>query len=155
PCGGVAVGRSGQSRRCIAAFTKGRQRSLPPDRHHDPNHTSYPHDDPVARPQGSAPKGVNERGKLWHQQAASHWIGGRYAVRVGLQIPVFTWPAAREHLGATFGQIARRAEDAGFASLWVMDHFFQLPDLGPADDEMLEGWTALAFAAGQTTRITL
>jgi alkanesulfonate monooxygenase SsuD/methylene tetrahydromethanopterin reductase-like flavin-dependent oxidoreductase (luciferase family) len=36
-----------------------------------------------------------------------------------------------------------------------MNHFFQLLDLGPADDEMLEGWTALAFADGRTSRIRL
>lgn len=40
-------------------------------------------------------------------------------------------------------------------SLWVMDHFFQIQNLGPAEHEMLEGWSALAFAAGVTNRIRL
>ena len=76
-------------------------------------------------------------------------------MRIGLQIPNYTWPNGCASLGATFGQIAERAESAGLYSLWVMDHFFQLPDLGPAENEMLEGWNALSFAAGRTNRIKL
>jgi F420-dependent oxidoreductase-like protein len=41
------------------------------------------------------------------------------------------------------------------ASLWVMDHFFQIRSLGPSEHEMLEGYSALAYAAGVTERITL
>ncbi len=76
-------------------------------------------------------------------------------MRVGLQVPNFTWPGGQENLGDTFGLIAERAERAGFYSLWVMDHFFQIRGLGPAENEMLEGWSALAFAAGRTNRIKL
>jgi len=76
-------------------------------------------------------------------------------MRIGLQIPNYTWPNGGDSLGDTFGQIAERAERAGLYSLWVMDHFFQLPDLGPAENDMLEGWNALSFAAGRTNRIKL
>jgi F420-dependent oxidoreductase-like protein len=76
------------------------------------------------------------------------------SVRIGLQIPAFTWPGAAE-LGATFGAIAERAEQAGFDSLWVMDHLFQIGTIGPPDMDMLEGWSALAFAAARTHRIKL
>src|SRR5262249_34445880 len=38
---------------------------------------------------------------------------------------------------------------------WVMDHFFQIRGLGPSENAMLEGWTALGFAAGVTNRIRL
>lgn len=76
-------------------------------------------------------------------------------MRVGLQVPKFHWDGGAEQLGRTFGDIARRAEDAGFSSFWVMDHFFQIPTVGPRDEEMLEGWSALAFAAGKTERIKL
>ena len=76
-------------------------------------------------------------------------------MRVGLQVPYFTWPGGPEALGETFGAVAKRSEDAGFSSFWVMDHFFQLPGLGPADYDMLEGYTALAFAAAKTSRIKL
>ena len=76
-------------------------------------------------------------------------------MRVGLQVSNFTYPNGQSQLGDTFGQIARRAERAGFYSLWVMDHFFQIGIIGPAEHEMLEGWSALAFAAGQTNHIKL
>lgn len=76
-------------------------------------------------------------------------------MRVGLQVPSFTWPYGQSELGDTFAQIAREAERAGFYSLWVMDHFFQIRGQGPAEHEMLEGWTTLGFAAGVTNRIKL
>jgi F420-dependent oxidoreductase-like protein len=76
-------------------------------------------------------------------------------MKVGLQVPYFTWPGGPEKLGETFGGVAKRAEDAGFASFWVMDHFFQLPGLGAIDTDMLEGYSALSFAAARTSRIKL
>jgi alkanesulfonate monooxygenase SsuD/methylene tetrahydromethanopterin reductase-like flavin-dependent oxidoreductase (luciferase family) len=76
-------------------------------------------------------------------------------MRLGLQVSFFTWPGAPGATGPTFGRIARSAEDAGLSSLWVMDHFFQIGTIGPPEADMLEGYTALAFAAGQTTRIEL
>ena len=76
-------------------------------------------------------------------------------MKLGLQVPNFTWPGGQEQLGDTFGLVAERAERAGFYSLWVMDHFFQISVVGPSEHEMLEGWSALAFAAGRTNRIKL
>jgi F420-dependent oxidoreductase-like protein len=76
-------------------------------------------------------------------------------MKAGLQVPYFTWPSGREGLGRTFGDVATRAEDVGFHSFWVMDHFFQLPGLGAADLDMLEGYSALAFAAAKTSTIKL
>lgn len=76
-------------------------------------------------------------------------------MRVGLQVPSFTWPNGQAQLGDTFGLIAQRAERAGFYSFWVMDHFFQIRMAGPPENEMLEGYTALAFAAGHTNHIKL
>ncbi|MDQ2716124.1 MAG: LLM class F420-dependent oxidoreductase [Chloroflexota bacterium] len=76
-------------------------------------------------------------------------------MRVGLQVPSFTWPNGQSELGDTFALIAERAERAGFYSMWVMDHFFQISMVGPVEHEMLEGWSALAFAAGRTNRIKL
>ncbi|HEV8193841.1 MAG TPA: LLM class F420-dependent oxidoreductase [Ktedonobacterales bacterium] len=76
-------------------------------------------------------------------------------MRVGLQVPNLTWPNRPEELGDTFSLIAERAERAGFSSFWMMDHFFQIRGVGPAEHEMLEGWSALAFAAGRTNRIKL
>ena len=76
-------------------------------------------------------------------------------MRLGTQISYFTWPDAPASIGPTFGRIARDADAAGLDSLWVMDHFFQISMIGPAELDMLEGYTALAFAAGQTQRIQL
>jgi F420-dependent oxidoreductase-like protein len=76
-------------------------------------------------------------------------------MRIGLQVPYFTWPNGPEAMAGTFAAVARRAEDAGFHSLWAMDHFFQIPGVGPAEYDMLEGYTALSFAAAHTSRIKL
>ena len=82
-------------------------------------------------------------------------------MRIGLQIPNFTWPGGPAGIAGTLANIARTADDAGFASLWVMDHFFQIGSrdrsmgLGPAEDEMLEGYSALAYMAGLTKKARL
>ena len=76
-------------------------------------------------------------------------------MKCGLQVSDFTWPDAPQSIGPTFARIARDADQAGMASLWVMDHFFQIRSIGPSEHEMLEGYSALAYAAGVTERITL
>ena len=76
-------------------------------------------------------------------------------MRIGQQVSYFSWPGAPASIGPTFGRIARNAEEAGVASLWVMDHFFQIGVIGPPELDMVEGYTALAFAAGKTSRIEL
>jgi F420-dependent oxidoreductase-like protein len=74
-------------------------------------------------------------------------------VKVGISLAAFPSPADR--IGPEITAIAQRAERAGFASIWVMDHFFQIKMIGPAEDPMLEGYAALAFLAGQTERVEL
>ncbi len=76
-------------------------------------------------------------------------------MELGLQVSYFSFPDAPDSIGPTFGRIARNAEQAGMTSLWVMDHFFQISMIGPPELDMLEGYTALAFAAGQTSTIRL
>ena len=76
-------------------------------------------------------------------------------MRLGLQVPDFTWPGSPRSLGPTFARIARSADESGMASLWVMDHFFQIEMVGPPEHEMLEGYSALAFAAAVTERVQL
>ena len=76
-------------------------------------------------------------------------------MKIGLQIDAFKWPGGPAQIGPTLGRIARTAEDAGFDSIWVMDHFFQIRGVGPATDPMLEGWTTLGYLAGLTTRARL
>jgi F420-dependent oxidoreductase-like protein len=76
-------------------------------------------------------------------------------MRIGLQNPSFSYPGGPEQIGPTFGRIARDADQAGLSSLWVMDHFFQIGVVGAPEEPMLEGYTALAYAAALTERITL
>jgi F420-dependent oxidoreductase-like protein len=76
-------------------------------------------------------------------------------MRLGLQVPSFTWPAGPAGIGPTLADIGRAAEEAGFASLWVMDHFFQIRQIGTPEQPMLEGYTALGYLAGATRRIKL
>jgi F420-dependent oxidoreductase-like protein len=76
-------------------------------------------------------------------------------MKVGLQVPSFTWPGGDAAIGPTLGAIGRTADEQGFDSLWVMDHFFQIEYVGDAGNPMLEGYTALGFLAGVTSRISL
>ena len=64
-------------------------------------------------------------------------------------------PAARPSCGPASPPIAAAAEEAGFGSIWVMDHFRQIPMFGGAWQDMLESWTTLAFLAGVTERVRL
>jgi F420-dependent oxidoreductase-like protein len=76
-------------------------------------------------------------------------------MKIGLQIPNFTWPGGPAQLAAKLREIAQTADEGGLASLWVMDHFFQIPPVGAAELDMLEGYGALAYLAGMTRRATL
>ena len=76
-------------------------------------------------------------------------------MRIGLQVPSFTWPDGTDGIGPKLAEIGRTADEAGFASLWVMDHFFQIEYVGPAEDPMLEGYSALSYLAGVTERVKL
>jgi F420-dependent oxidoreductase-like protein len=76
-------------------------------------------------------------------------------VRIGLQVPSFTWPGGSKAIGPKLAEIGRTADEAGFASLWVMDHFFQIEYVGPAEDPMLEGYSALSYLSGVTEQVKL
>ncbi len=82
-------------------------------------------------------------------------------MRIGLQIPNFTYPGGPARLAATLAGIVHAADEAGFYSVWVMDHFFQIGSrdrqsgLGPPEDEMLESYSTLSYFAGLTRRVKL
>ncbi len=76
-------------------------------------------------------------------------------MRIGLQVPYLSWSGGPERLGETFAAIARRAEQSGFYSLWLMDHFLQIPGVGRPEEDMIEGYAGLSFAAGHTSTIKL
>jgi F420-dependent oxidoreductase-like protein len=73
----------------------------------------------------------------------------------GLQVSRFDWPDHPATTAATLAEVARAAEDAGFTSLWLMDHFVQIPQIGREWEDMLESHTTLAYLAGVTGRIRL
>jgi F420-dependent oxidoreductase-like protein len=76
-------------------------------------------------------------------------------LRFGLQIPSFTWATGPPGIAARLGEVAVAAEQAGFTSLWVMDHLVQIPQVGPEWQDMLDSYTALGFLAGRTSTIRL
>ena len=76
-------------------------------------------------------------------------------MKFGLQIFSFTWPGGTEAIGPALARAVRTADDVGFDSIWVMDHFWQI---GGPDSElqpMLEGWTTLGFMAAHSQRARL
>jgi F420-dependent oxidoreductase-like protein len=77
-------------------------------------------------------------------------------MRLGYQIPDFTYPdVPPEGLFSRVQQLARAGERSGFDTVMVMDHFYQLPLLGPPEHEMLEAYTLLGALAASTERVTL
>ena len=77
-------------------------------------------------------------------------------IRLGLQIPNFTYPGVGDaDLFARVTAVAQAAEQSGFDSIWVMDHFYQLPLLGQPDNAMLEAYTLLGALAATTTTAKL
>jgi len=76
--------------------------------------------------------------------------------RFGLQIPNFTFAGVADgELFERIAQIAVTAEESGFDSVWVMDHFYQIPGVGPRTDPMLEAYTVLGAIATRTERASL
>ena len=76
-------------------------------------------------------------------------------MKIGLQVNSFTWPGGPAAIGPTLARVMRIADDVGFDSIWVMDHFFQIRGLGPPEAPMLEGMTALGFMAASSQRARL
>jgi F420-dependent oxidoreductase-like protein len=76
--------------------------------------------------------------------------------RLGLQIPSFTYPGVADRdLFEAIAAIAVTAEESGFDSVWVMDHFYQIVMVGPATDPMLEAYTLLGSLAARTSSVSL
>ncbi|MVU81511.1 TIGR03560 family F420-dependent LLM class oxidoreductase [Nocardia sp. ET3-3] len=77
-------------------------------------------------------------------------------MKIGIGLTNFSWPIPADQLGPTIEDIARTADTAGFHSLWVMDHFFQIRISGaPTESPMPEAYSTLGFLAGITNRIML
>jgi F420-dependent oxidoreductase-like protein len=76
-------------------------------------------------------------------------------IRLGLQIPNFSYGTGVPELFPTVIAQAQEAEAAGFDSVFVMDHFYQLPNLGAPEEPMLEAYTTLGALATATQRVQL
>jgi len=76
-------------------------------------------------------------------------------MKIGLQIPSFSWPDGDREIGPTLAKIARTADQGGFDLIGVMDHFFQIGSLGPPELEMLEAYTTLGYLAANTSHARL
>lgn len=78
-------------------------------------------------------------------------------MNIGLQIPSFKVPGGAAEIRSRLKEIVTTAENAGFYSLWVMDHFYQIQGLFGETyaDPMLEGYTTLGYFAGLTEKARL
>ncbi|MFX1286785.1 MAG: LLM class F420-dependent oxidoreductase [Promethearchaeota archaeon] len=81
-------------------------------------------------------------------------------MKIGIQIPNLTFPKGRKSFPDDFKKIVQTVDESGFSSLWVMDHFFQIGSLenhllGPAKDDMHEGYSLLNYAAAVTKNVKL
>lgn len=76
-------------------------------------------------------------------------------MKLGLHVTSFDWPGAPASIPETLRRIARAAEHAGFYSMSVMDHFFQMEQAGGPDQAMLEAYSTLSFLAASTSRVKL
>jgi F420-dependent oxidoreductase-like protein len=74
-------------------------------------------------------------------------------MHLDVHVPRFTWPGGPEAISPTFASLARTADAIGVRTLSVMDHWFQMDMMWPAEEPMLEGYTALSFAAAKTERL--
>jgi F420-dependent oxidoreductase-like protein len=76
-------------------------------------------------------------------------------MELGLHIADFTWNGGPKALAPALAQHVKSAEDAGIQRVTVMDHFWQIRGVGPAEHEMLEGYTTLGFIAAHTHTVRL
>ncbi len=76
-------------------------------------------------------------------------------MKAGLHIPDFTWQGGPPELRVRLGEIAQLAEQAGFDRISVMDHVWQIRNVGPPEHEMLEAYTTLGYLAAKTERVKL
>ena len=76
---------------------------------------------------------------------------------IGLQIPSFKYPGGTPASRPILKEIVTTAAGAGFSSLWVMDHYYQIKGLfGEAyTDPMMESYTTLGYFAGLTEKVSL
>ena len=83
------------------------------------------------------------------------FMDGAFRMEFGLHIADFTWTSGQQQLGPALAQHVRNAEASGIQRITVMDHFWQLPGIGPEHHEMLEAYATLGFIVAHTERVLL
>jgi F420-dependent oxidoreductase-like protein len=76
-------------------------------------------------------------------------------MHLDVHVPRFTWPGGASEIGPTLASLAQTAEGIGVRTLSVMDHWFQMERMWPAEEPMLEGYSTLSFVAASTERLRL
>lgn len=79
-------------------------------------------------------------------------------MQFGLQHPNFSFDYENQdtsQIADSLKNLVTKAENAGFDSFWVMDHFHQIPIVGKLEEPMLESWTTILFLAAVTSKIKL
>ena len=76
-------------------------------------------------------------------------------MQLDLHVSRFDWAGGPSGIGKGVSDLAQRAEAIGVRTMSFMDHWFQMDWMAPAEDPMLEGYTALGFVAGRTERLRL
>jgi F420-dependent oxidoreductase-like protein len=103
----------------------------------------------------AAPVALVPPAYLTAREAAARQEEEPMTLDFGLQVSRFDWPGHPATTAAALADVARAAEAAGFTSLWVMDHFLQIPQIGREWEDMLESHTTLGYLAGVTARVKL
>jgi F420-dependent oxidoreductase-like protein len=76
-------------------------------------------------------------------------------VKLSISLANHSWPDGPGSIGPRVAKLVQLADQAGFDTLWAMDHMFQIPINGPSTDPLLEAYALLGFTAGHTERIRL
>lgn len=76
-------------------------------------------------------------------------------MKFGIQHPTFSFDGQGTQIIDSISAVAKMAEQTGYDSLWMMDHFHQIPGVGKPEEPMLEGWTTISVLAGMTTKLKL
>lgn len=74
---------------------------------------------------------------------------------LGVHVWTFDYPDQPASIAPTLADVGEAAETAGLARLTVMDHYFQMEAVAPAEQPMLEGYTTLGYLAAHTSTVQL
>ena len=76
-------------------------------------------------------------------------------MRIGIHYANFTHPDWQTRLADRLTDTAKVADQGGASLFTVMDHWFQMEQLGGPPEPMMEGYTTLGYLAGQTDNVRL